>query len=256
MDRLVLRREDGPVTVLTLHNPRRRNALSRALLGQLEAELEDLARGDGGKVVVLASRGPVFSSGHDLRELAEGNVEDHHAIFALCSRVMEALRALPQPVIAQVQGLATAAGCQLVASCDLAVASEEAAFATPGVNIGLFCTTPGVALARVVHLRHALKLLLTGEPISAREALEIGLVNEVVPADRLEEETMTLARRIARASGHVLALGKRAFYAQLSLGLTEAYSLAQRVMVDNLQHPDATEGIRAFLEKRQPRWSS
>jgi enoyl-CoA hydratase/carnithine racemase len=242
------------IALLTLDHPEKRNALSAAMLARLKEQLDRSAADPAVRVVVLRAAGPVFSSGHDLRELVGGKEVDYAALFARCTEVMEAIRQLPRPVIAQVQGLATAAGCQLAATCDLVVAAENAAFATPGVKIGLFCTTPGVALARAVPLRKALEMLLTGTPISAAEAERVGLVNRVVPADRLEEETMALARHISRASPHTLALGKRAFYEQIARDRPAAYALAQRVMVENALAPDAQEGMRAFLEKRAPRW--
>jgi enoyl-CoA hydratase/carnithine racemase len=246
---------DG-VALLTLNNPEKRNALSRAMLGALKVHLERIGSDPHARVVILAAAGPVFSAGHDLRELVDGQEEDYAAVFGLCTQVMEAVRKLPQPVIAQVQGVATAAGCQLAATCDLVVASETATFATPGVKIGLFCTTPAVALSRAVAPKHALEMLFTGAPISAGEALRIGLVNRVVPADRLADETMKLARQILAASGHTLAIGKRAFYQQLRLDHPGAYALAQQVMIENAQARDAQEGMHAFLEKRAPKWSS
>jgi enoyl-CoA hydratase/carnithine racemase len=244
---------DG-VGLLTLNNPAKRNALSRAMLDALRERLSAIATNQAVRVLIIAANGPVFSSGHDLRELAGCSEADSASLFTLCSEVMESLRKLPQPVIAQVQGLATAAGCQLVASCDLVVAAEETSFATPGVKIGLFCTTPAVALVRAVPTKKALEMLFTGETTSAIEGERIGLVNRVVPATRLSEETMTLARHIAGFSPGVLALGKRAFYEQLPLDRPQAYRLAQRVISENAQMPDAQEGIRAFLEKRPPRW--
>ena len=207
-------------------------------------------------VVVIAARGPVFSSGHDLRELSQADREDQTLLFALCTDLMESIRLLAKPVIASVQGLATAAGCQLVATCDLAVASENAAFATPGVDIGLFCTTPGVAVGRAVPAKFAMEMLLTGKPVSAREALSSGLVNRVVPADDLAEETLSLARKVSSAPLSAVSIGKAAFYHQMSLDRPEAYKVAEKAMIDNLQHPDAREGINAFLEKRPPRWST
>ena len=198
----------------------------------------------------------MFSSGHDLNELVNGSAEDYTAIFDACTRVMEAIRLLPKPVIAQVQGLATAAGCQLVATCDIAVAADTAAFATPGVQIGLFCTTPGVAVARSVMPKKAMEMLLTGKPISAQEALEFGLISRIVPADELETQTMELARQIAAASAHTLALGKAAFYQQIEMARPDAYRFAGKVMVDNLLAADAKEGITAFLEKRPPVWTT
>ncbi len=246
---------DG-IAVLTLNNPRRRNALSLAALDEMLACLES-AKGDGEvRVVVIRAAGPVFSSGHDLRELAEGSIEDRTILFRRCTELMESIRLLPKPVIAQAQGLATAAGCQLVATCDLAVASEDAAFATPGVDIGLFCTTPAVALGRAVQLKRAMEMLLTGQPISAEEALSAGLVNRVVPADRLDEETLALAEKVASAPTSTVAIGKSAFYRQMAMDRPRAYELAQRVMVENLQTADAKEGIGAFLEKREPSWKS
>ncbi len=250
----VLYQETDGIAILTLNNPGRRNALSEAMLSALKARLEAVGQDRRVRVVIIRAVGPVFSSGHDLRELIDRDEESYTRVFALCTDVMEAIRGLPQPVIAQVQGLATAAGCQLVASCDLAVASEDAAFATPGVKIGLFCTTPGVALGRAVPAKKAMEMLLTGTPIPAREALACGLVNRVVPPGELETQTLALARQIASASAHVLALGKSAFYRQMELDISEAYRLAQRVMVENLLAHDAQEGINAFLQKRPPRW--
>jgi enoyl-CoA hydratase/carnithine racemase len=244
---------DG-IAVVTLDHPEKRNALSRALLEQLARALDFIAADDTLRAVVVRANGPVFSSGHDLREIAGGDARANTALFALCTDVMEALRKLPQPVIAEVHALATAAGCQLVASCDLVVASEAASFATPGVKIGLFCTTPGVAVARTVGTKKAMEMLLTGRALSAREAEAAGLVNRVVAPERLHEETMALAREIIRASSATLALGKRAFYEQLPLDRPAAYALAQKVMVENAEHPDAREGMSAFLQKRAPKW--
>lgn len=244
------------VATLTLNNPERRNALSSPTLEALEGLLEQIAENPEVRVVVLRSEGPVFSSGHDLNELVNGDAEDYTAVFDACTRVMEAIRLLPKPVIAQVQGLATAAGCQLVATCDIAVAADNAAFATPGVQIGLFCTTPGVAVARSVMPKKAMEMLLTGRPISAQEALDFGLVSRIVPAEELEEQVMGLARQIASASAHTLALGKAAFYQQIEMDRPSAYEFASKVMVDNLLADDAKEGISAFLEKRQPVWTT
>lgn len=254
MASLLLTERRGHVAMLTLNHPERRNALSRAML---EALLEALAEVEADRsvhVVVLRAAGSVFSSGHDLRELAGCNREEAASLFELCTQVMDTIRKLRCPVIAQVQGLATAAGCQLAATCDLVVASEEARFATPGVRIGLFCTTPAVALARAVPTKLAMEMLLTGEPIDAHTALRAGLVNRVVPADRLESATLELAERIASASPRVVALGKRAFYQQLYRDAAAAYALACPVMSDNAVLPSAQEGIRAFLEKRMPQW--
>ena len=246
---------DG-IAVLTLNNPAKRNALSSPVLAALESHLARIKDDPEVRVVVLRSEGPVFSSGHDLNEMVDGDVEGYAAVFAACTAVMEAIRLLPKPVIAQVQGLATAAGCQLVATCDLAVASESAFFATPGVQIGLFCTTPGVAVARAVMPKKAMEMLLTGTPITAQEALEYGLISRVVPAEELEERVMALARQIASASSQTLAIGKPAFYKQLEMDRPAAYGFAQQVMVENLQAEDAQEGIAAFLEKREPKWAN
>ncbi len=244
------------IAVLTLNNPRRRNALSLEMMDELLRHLDSAKRDDEIKVVVIRAEGPVFSSGHDLREAVEGDIEEQAILFARCTELMEAIRLLPKPVIAQVQGLATAAGCQLAATCDLAVAAEDAAFATPGVDIGLFCTTPAVALGRAVPVKRAMEMLLTGQPISAEDALGSGLVNRVVSADRLDEETMALAEKVASAPMSAVAVGKSAFYRQMAMDRPQAYELAQRVMVENLQTPDAKEGITAFLEKRHPKWHS
>lgn len=251
---LVLRETADHVATLTLNHPEKRNALSRALLQCLRGCLHELAADRQVRVVVLRAAGPVFSSGHDLREMVGAAPEATASLFALCTEVMLGIQQLPQPVIAAVHGLATAAGCQLVASCDLVVAAEEASFATPGVKIGLFCTTPGVALARAVSPKKAMEMLLTGSPINAHEAERVGLVNRVVPRDRLAEETRRLAEQISQASASVVALGKRAFYAQLPLPCDEAYAVAQPIMADNAGQRDAQEGMRAFLEKRLPRW--
>ena len=253
---LVLYDLDDGIAVLTLNHPERRNALSAAMLSELRERLDGIVDDRRVRVVVLGAAGPVFSSGHDLNELTGSDEEEHAGIFSQCTGVMEAIRALPQPVIARVQGLATAAGCQLVATCDLAVASQDATFATPGVSIGLFCTTPGVALARVVPTKKAMEMLLTGTPISARDALESGLVNRVVAPDELEAETVALARQVASASADTLAIGKSAFYRQLSADRPEAYRFAEKVMTENLRTPDAQEGIDAFLDKRDPKWTN
>ena len=246
---------DG-VATLTLNNPERRNALSSPTLEALERLLEQIADDLQVRVVVLRSEGPVFSSGHDLNELVNGDEGEYTNVFEACTRVMEAIRLLPKPVIAQVQGLATAAGCQLVATCDIAVAADNAVFATPGVQIGLFCTTPGVAVARSVMPKKAMEMLLTGRPISAQEALEFGLISRIAPPDELEEQVNELARQIASASSHTLALGKAAFYQQIEMDRPSAYQFASKVMVDNLLADDAKEGISAFLEKRPPVWTT
>jgi enoyl-CoA hydratase/carnithine racemase len=244
------------IAFLTLNHPEKRNALSRALLAALKQNLDRLAADRNVRVVILRAAGPAFSAGHDLRELVDGRAEDYAGLFALCSAVMEAIRKLPQPVIAQVQGVATAAGCQLAATCDLVVAAENATFATPGVKIGLFCTTPAVALSRAVGPKQAMEMLLTGAPISAAEAQRIGLVNRVVPPEKLAEVTLKLAQQVLNASSYTLALGKKAFYEQLPLDRPAAYEVAQKYMVENAQAADAQEGMHAFLEKRPPRWQN
>jgi enoyl-CoA hydratase/carnithine racemase len=255
MDRpLVLCEVSDGIAFLTLNHPEKRNALSGAMLAALKEQLGRIAADDRARVVILRAEGPVFSSGHDLREMVDRARTDYEAIFALCTDVMEAIRRLPKPVIAQVQAVATAAGCQLAATCDLVVAAENATFATPGVKIGLFCTTPAVALCRAVGSKKAMEMLLTGTPISAREAERAGLVNRVAPADRLAEETLQLARQILTASAYTVGIGKRAFYEQLPLDHAGAYAVAQPVMVENALARDAQEGMRAFLEKRPPKW--
>jgi enoyl-CoA hydratase/carnithine racemase len=247
--------QDG-VAILTLNNPRRRNAVSSQLLARLKEKLDAVAVNEEVRVVIIRAEGPVYSSGHDLKELLEGDEANNAHVFGMATIVMEAIRLLPQPVIAEVGGLATAAGCQLVASCDMAVASEEARFATPGVRNGLFCITPGVALARAVPQKKAMEMLLTGLPISADEALQFGLVSRVVPADELHEQTMELARHISAASSYTLAIGKRSFYAQIGLDYGPAYEVAEKLMTDNMQAHDAHEGIDAFLTKRSPEWKN
>ncbi len=246
---------DGPVARLTLNRPDRRNALSQSLLAELEEALVRVAADPAVHVVVLAGRGPAFCSGHDLGEMAGRSEEEYRELFALCARVMLGLRRLPQPVVARVHGVATAAGCQLVAACDLAVAAEGATFATPGVKIGLFCTTPMVPLVRAVPAKAALEMLLTGQPISARRALELGLVNRVVPPEGLDGAVRELVDAILAASPLTVRLGKAAFYDQLALSEEEAYARAVGVMTDNAVRRDAQEGMRAFLEKRRPRWT-
>jgi enoyl-CoA hydratase/carnithine racemase len=239
---------------VTLNRPDKRNALSRELLVELEAALTGIGADPGVRVVVLAAAGPVFSSGHDLKEMTGCTPQQYRELFGLCSRVMQHLRKLPQPVIARVHGLATAAGCQLVAACDLAVAAEEAAFATPGVKIGLFCTTPMVPLVRAIPPKPALEMLLTGKPISARRAWELGLVNRVVPAGQLDAAVQELVDAVLASSPLTIALGKAAFYDQLALDEQAAYERATEVMTDNATKMDAQEGISAFLQKRPPRW--
>jgi enoyl-CoA hydratase/carnithine racemase len=246
---------DGAIATLVLDRPQARNALSAELMTELEGELRTLGADRAVKVVILGAVGPAFSSGHDLKQMrACRDRAVYEGLFRQCSRLMLSIVRLPQPVIARVQGVATAAGCQLVASCDLAVAASSARFATPGVNIGLFCSTPMVALSRNVERKHAMEMLLTGEMIDAAEARRIGLVNRVVPDAELDAATRRLADTIASKSGHVLRIGKEAFYRQLELGLEDAYAYTSRVMTENMMARDAEEGIGAFLEKRSPQW--
>jgi enoyl-CoA hydratase/carnithine racemase len=245
---------DGATARLTLNRPEKRNALSAQLLADLEAALARIAAETTLRVVVLTAQGPVFCSGHDLGEMVGLSETAYRDLFTLCSRVMLGLRRLPQPVIARVQGTATAAGCQLVAACDLAVAAEGATFATPGVNIGLFCTTPMVPLVRTIAPRAALEMLLTGRPISAARALELGLVNRVVPAADLDAAVQEYVGALVASSPLTVRLGKAAFYDQLALDETTAYDRAGEVMTQNALCRDAQEGIGAFLQKRKPNW--
>lgn len=250
----VLLERQGAIATITLNRPERRNALSLDMMLELIECLNGIASEPGLSVVILAAAGRAFSSGHDLHEMTGAQIPVYRRIFDVCTELMTRIQSIPQPVIAQVQGIATAAGCQLVASCDLAVAAEEATFATPGVKIGLFCTTPMVALSRAVGRKRALEMLLTGKAIDAATAVEWGLINRVVPAVRLAEETRTLAEEIARASGFTVGLGKQAYYTQIDLDQPKAYAYAKEVMTMNALAEDAQEGIAAFLEKRQPCW--
>jgi enoyl-CoA hydratase/carnithine racemase len=257
----VLLREDvDEVAVLTLNRPEARNSLSEELIAALTDALAAIAADRSVRVAVLAASGTVFCAGHDLKELTahrsapDRGREYFRHVMDSCSAMMQAIVRLPKPVIAAVGGTATAAGCQLVASCDLAVASTAASFATPGVDIGLFCSTPMVALSRSVAPKHAMEMLLTGEAVSAEEARRIGLVNRVVPAGREREEAMALAREIASKSALTVKIGKEAFYRQLEMNLADAYAFAARTMVENMLARDAEEGIGAFLEKRSPQW--
>jgi enoyl-CoA hydratase/carnithine racemase len=251
---LTCEREDQ-AAVVTLNRPERRNALSLELTLELTACLDEIGRAPQIRAVILGAAGQVFCSGHDLTEMVGKSHDEYRRIFDVCTELMAKIQSIPQPVIAQVQGLATAAGCQLVATCDLAIASEEASFATPGVRIGLFCTTPMVALTRAIGPKRAFQMLVTGETIDARTAAEWGLVNRVVPAPELAAETRRLAARIAEASSFVVGLGKRAFYTQIDLDQPKAYAYASEIMTANVQAADAQEGISAFLEKRSPRWT-
>lgn len=246
---------EGCVAVVTLNRPNRRNALSLELMQELLDCLGRIGEEKRLRVVILAAAGKVYSSGHDLTELVGRDINDYRRIFDVCAELMTKIQSIPQPVIAEVQGPATAAGCQLVATCDLAVAAEDAWFATPGVKIGLFCTTPMVALSRAVGRKRALQMLLTGDPIDAETAAEYGLVNSVVPAGELRAETRKLAGSIVEASPITLAIGKQAFYAQIDLDQAKAYAYAKEIMSMNSMAVDAQEGISAFLGKRTACWT-
>ena len=253
---ILLRDDADGIATLTLNRPDQRNALSVRLMSALERALDQIAGDAAVKIVILAAAGPAFCAGHDLREIrSDPRREAYEALFAQCSRLMLKLVRLAKPVIAQVQGVATAAGCQLVASCDLAVAADGARFATPGVNIGLFCSTPMVALSRNVARKQAMEMLLTGDMIPADRAREIGLINRVVPAAELAAATRDLARQIAAKSPLTVAIGKEAFYKQAELDLDAAYAYASDVMTRNMLARDAAEGIDAFLAKRAPQWT-
>jgi enoyl-CoA hydratase/carnithine racemase len=257
---LFTRENDDGVVTLTLSTPQNLNALSLAMLEALIAELEAIASDDQARVVVLAGVGPALSAGHDLKEMqAHRNDCDrgrgfYVELFARCSALMQAIVALPKPVIAAVEGVATAAGCQLVAACDLAIAGEKARFGLSGVNFGLFCSTPLVAVGRAISRKRALEMAMTGRLYSAAEAEHFGLVNRVVAQGRALEEAQALARTIAQQSASTLAIGKRAFYDQIEQPLDEAYAVASVAMIDNLAEPDCVEGMSAFLEKRRPTW--
>ena len=245
---------DAPVGTITMNRPERRNALSVDMMQELTDAFKTLSNDQEIRAIVLAANGPAFSAGHDLRELVGANITTSRHVFDVCNVLMSTIQSIPQPVIAEVRKIATAAGCQLVATCDLAVAATEARFATPGVRIGLFCTTPMVALSRAVGRKRALQMLLTGEPISAATAAEWGLVNEVVSDGELSGATRSLALAIAGASPLTVALGKQAFYSQIDLDQPKAYAYAKEVMSMNAMALDAQEGMCAFLEKREPAW--
>jgi enoyl-CoA hydratase/carnithine racemase len=247
--------QDGPVASIVLNRPEKRNALSLGTMLELIECLETIGRSREARAVILRAAGKAFCSGHDLAEMTGRDIAAYRRIFDVCSELMLKVQAIPQPVIAEVQGIATAAGCQLVATCDLAIAAEEAAFATPGVKIGLFCTTPMVALTRAVGRKRALEMLLTGQLIDARTAAEWGLVNQVVPATELQAAARSLACKIAEASPLVVGIGKQAFYTQIDLDQPKAYGYAKEVMSMNALAADAQEGITAFLEKRPACWT-
>ena len=246
---------DGPLGILTLNRPNRRNALSLDMMLEVIDCLTRVGGDSTVRAVILAAEGKVFSSGHDLSEMVGRNINDYRRIFDVCADLMMKIQAIPQPVVAEVQGIATAAGCQLVATCDLAIAVEEATFATPGVKIGLFCTTPMVALSRAVGRKRALQMLMTGEPVNSRTAAEWGLINAVVPAAELRSRTKELALKIAGASPLILAIGKQAYYTQIDLDQPKAYAYAKEIMSMNAMTADAQEGFSAFLGKRPACWA-
>jgi enoyl-CoA hydratase/carnithine racemase len=246
---------EGPLAVITLNRPQRRNALSLELMQELITAFTEIGNNREIHAVILAAAGKVFCSGHDLSEMVGRDINEYRRLFEVCTVLMEKLQSIAQPVIAEVQGVATAAGCQLVATCDLVLAAEEASFATPGVRIGLFCTTPMVALTRTVGRKRALHMLLTGDPIDARTATDWGLVNRVVAAASLRAETRALAQRIAEASSLTVGIGKQFFYQQIDLDQPKAYAYAKEVMSMNALAADAQEGISAFLGKRPARWT-
>ncbi len=252
---ILLRSDADGVCTLTLNRPAARNALSMALMQELQIALDDIADDRSVRVVVLAAAGPAFCAGHDMRELrANPTIDFYETMFETCSALMLTITRLPQPVIAKVHAMASAAGCQLAATADLAIASEAAAFATPGVHIGLFCSTPMVPISRKIGRKAMMEMLLTGDPVDAAEAHRTGLINRVVPADRLDADVTTLASKIASKSAHTLKVGKEAFYKQVEMGLEDAYAYCGGVMTQNMTAADAEEGIDAFLEKRVPVW--
>lgn len=257
---LVIERQDGATRVLTLNNPRARNALSLAMMNALHQAVISAGDDDETRIVILRADGPAFCAGHDLKEILAAKQHDdggraaYDKIFTTCSKLMLAIVHCPKPVIAEIDGVATAAGCQLVASADLAYASDTARFATPGVNIGLFCSTPMVALSRNVPRKHAMEMLLTGDMISAGEARDIGLINRVHPADELSGAVAEIANKIANKSTLTIKIGKGAFYTQNEMALDEAYAYTARIMAENMMAHDAGEGISAFIEKRHPTW--
>jgi enoyl-CoA hydratase/carnithine racemase len=257
---ILLREMLGSVAILTLNRPEARNSLSEGLIAELDAALREIHDDAKVRAMVIAANGPTFSAGHDMKELtarradADGGRAYFAEIMTACSAMMQAIVHLPKPVVAAVQGVATAAGCQLVASCDLAVGSEAATFATPGVDIGLFCSTPMVALSRNVPRKHAMEMLLTGEPISAATARDIGLINRVVAVGAERDAAIALAQKVALKSAYTVKIGKAAFYRQAEMSLAGAYRYAAEVMTENMMARDAEEGIGAFIEKREPKW--
>jgi enoyl-CoA hydratase/carnithine racemase len=257
---ILLRQTQGSIAVLTLNRPEARNSLSEQLIGELHAAIDAAGKDPAVRAVVIAASGPAFSSGHDLKELTAHRADPDRGrayfahVMTICSAMMQAIVHVPKPVVACVQGIATAAGCQLVATCDLAVASEKASFATPGVDIGLFCSTPMVALTRNITRKQAMEMLLTGEPVSAMAAQRMGLINRVVTDGTERDAALALAQKIARKSALTVKLGKTAFYRQAEMNLADAYRYAAEVMTENMMARDAEEGIGAFIEKRAPVW--
>jgi len=257
---ILLRERAGSISVLTLNRPAARNSLSEGLIAELHAALKEIHDDKSVRAVVIAANGPAFSAGHDMKELTARRSDADRGrgyfgqIMNACSAMMQAIVHLPKPVVAAVQGVATAAGCQLVASCDLAVASEAASFATPGVDIGLFCSTPMVALTRNVPRKQAMEMLLTGEPVDARKAQSLGLINRVVAPGAEREAAIALAQKVALKSAYTIKLGKEAFYRQADMNIVDAYRFAAEVMTENMMARDAEEGIGAFIEKREPKW--
>ena len=257
---VLLRERDDDIAILLLNRPQARNSLSEALLVALSGAFTEIAADKSVRGVLLAANGPAFCAGHDLKELtsrrsdADGGRAYFHHIMTICSAMMQQIVNLPQPVVAAVNGAASAAGCQLVASCDLAIGSTAAQFATPGVDIGLFCSTPMVALSRNVARKHAMEMLLTGDMVSAEKAAQIGLINRVVAPGEERKAALSLAKEIASKSSYVLKIGKQAFYRQAEMGLAEAYRYASEVMTENMMARDAEEGICAFIDKRDPQW--
>jgi enoyl-CoA hydratase/carnithine racemase len=245
---------NGPIARVTLNRPEKRNALSLAMMREMTACLSAIGESKEIQAVILSSVGSVFSSGHDLNEIRGHTIGDYRQLFDVCVELMTTIQSIPQPVIAEVGGLATAAGCQLVATCDLAIAAEEAKFATPGVRIGLFCSTPMVAVTRAIGRKRALEMLMTGAPIDANTAMAWGLINRVVPAAQLRQETLRLAEQITEASPLIIGIGKQAFYAQIDLDQAKAYDYTKEIMSLNAMAEDAQEGIGAFLEKRKACW--
>jgi len=253
----VLRTDADGIATLTLNRPKQFNALSEAMIAALQVEIDRLAKDDSIRVVVIAGEGKAFCAGHDLKEMRQNYRKDFQsALFARCAKLMTSLLALPQPVIARVHGIATAAGCQLVSMCDLAIAADGARFAVSGINVGLFCSSPSVGLSRNVSRKQAFEMLVTGDFISAAEAVSRGLINRAVPVEALDDEIARLAKQIAAKPRSAIAAGKRLFYRQLEMGIEAAYQIAGETMACNMMEADTAEGVDAFIEKRPPRWAA